>query len=277
MTTNSYLTTSKEIEQYAVHLMQEFLQNPAPLNYLPVEWVFIKKTDNSSLRQGANNNQSITVVERDGTLHLSICSEDFLGIPVEVLQGWLELEIVHAMVEADTNLYRFNFQNQILPLMPLSGSALYFIRELVEHLSRALKKREATKIITKMDRGLPQVYYYFHTINPTVEDRKLYKKSLPHNWTRASHLCGKLGEYMALSYLADQGIGFSHSLFSDWQKQYGFTEKDQAFMGDLESIANHYQDHEFSFRLVEMFKLLRKTLLIAGSDDSGANNPGLIV
>jgi hypothetical protein len=277
MTTNSYLTTSKEIEQYAVHLMQEFLQNPAPLNYLPVEWVFIKKTDNFSLRQGANNNQSIMVVERDGTLHLSICSEDFLGIPVEVLQGWLELEIVHAMVEADTNLYRFNFQNQILPLMPLSGSALYFIRELVEHLSRALKKREATKIITKMDRGLPQVYYYFHTINPTVEDRKLYKKSLPHNWTRASHLCGKLGEYMALSYLADQGIGFSNSLLSDWQKLYGFTEMDQAFIGDLKSIANHFQDHEFSFRLVEMFKFLRKTLLIAGSDDSGANNPGLIV
>ena len=273
MTTHSYLTTSKEIEQYAVHLMQEFLQNPAPLNYLPVEWVFIKKTDNPRLRQDANNNQSIQVVELNGTHHLSICSEDFLGIPVDALQGWLELEIVHAMVEADTNLYRFNFQNQILPLMPLAGSALYFIRELVEHLSRALKRLEATKIIAKMDRGLPQVYYYFYAINPTAEDRKLYKKFMPHNWTRASHLCGKLGEYMALSYLTDQGVGFSHSLLSDWQKQYGFTEKDQAFMEGLVFIADHYQDREFSFRLVEMFKLLRETLLIAGSDDTFVNNP----
>lgn len=277
MTTHTYLKTSGEIEKKAVHLTREFLQHAVSLNSPPVEWTFIKVPDSRRLRKSTDHDQSIRVVERNGTLYISICSKDLLLIPLGALQGWLELKIVHAMIEADTNLYRFNFQNQILPLMPLSGSALYFIRELVEHLSRALKKREATKIITKMDRGLPQVYYYFHTINPTVEDRKLYKKSLPHNWTRASHLCGKLGEYMALSYLADQGIGFSNSLLSDWQKLYGFTEKDQAFIGDLKSIANHFQDHEFSFRLVEMFKFLRKTLLIAGSDDSGANNPGLIV
>ena len=100
---------------------------------------------------------------------------------------------------------------------------------------------------------------------------------MPHNWTRASHLCGKLGDYMALSCLTDQGVGFSHSLLSDWQKQHRFIDKDQAFMGNMVFIADHYQDREFSFRLIEMFKLLRETLLIAGSDDTIANNPGLIV
>ena len=273
MITHSYLMTSNEIEQQAAHIIREFLQHAAPPNCPPVEWAFIKEAD-SGLRQGADNSQSIKVVERDGTLHLSICSEDFLGIQDGALQGWLELEIVHAMVEADTNLNQFNFQNQILPLMPLSGSALYFIRELVELLSRALKRREATKIITKMDRGLPQVYYYFYSINPSVEDKELYKKFMPHNWTRASHLCGKLGDYMALSYLTDQGVGFSHSLLSDWQKQYGYTKKDQAFMENMVFIANHYQDREFSFRLVELFKLLKKTLLIAGSEDTDVNIPG---
>ena len=277
MITNSYLTTSNEIEQYSVHIIREFLQHAAPLNCPPVKWAFIKGSDSPGPRQGNDNGLSIKVVELDGALHLSICSEDFLGIPAGALQGWLELEIIHAMVEADTNLYRFNFQNQILPLMPLSGSALNFIRELVEHLSRALKKVEATKIITKMDRGLPQVNYYFYAINPTTEDRKIYKKFMPHNWTRASHLCRKLGEYMALSYLTDQGVGFSHSLLSDWQKQYGYTEKDQAFMEEMAFIADHYQDREFSFRLVEMFKTLKESLLIAGSDDTTTNNPGLTV
>jgi hypothetical protein len=157
--------------------------------------------------------------------------------------------------------------------MPLSGSALYFIRELVEHLSRALKRLEATKIITKMDRGLPQLYYYFHTINPTAEDKDLYKKLMPHNWSRASHLCRKLSEYIALSYLTDRGVGFSHSLLSDWQKQYGYSKKDQTFIEDLVFVGDHYQDRKFSFRLVEMFKLLRDNLLIAGSDDIAANNP----
>jgi hypothetical protein len=273
MITDSYLTTSKEVKQNADRLIHEFLQHAAPPNCLPVEWVFIKKSDNSSLRQGANNNQFIQVVELKGILHLSICSDFFLGIPVDALQGWLELKIVHAMVEADTNLYRFNFQNQILPLMPLAGGSLYFIRELVEHLSRALKRFEATKIIAKMNRGLPQVYYYFYSINPTAEDRKIYIKSMPHNWMRASHLCGKLSEYMALSYLTDQGVGFSHLLLSDWRKQYGFTKKDQAFMKGLVFIADNYQDREFSFRLVEMFKLLKETLLIADSDETIANNP----
>jgi hypothetical protein len=277
MITDSYLTTSNEIEQQAVHIIREFLHHAAAPNCPPLEWTFIKEADSPGLRQGAVNSQSIKVVKLNGTLHLSICSEDFIGIPAGALQGWLELEIIHAMVEADTNLYRFNFQNQILPLMPLSGSALYFIRELVEHLSRALKRLEATKIITKMDRGLPQVNYYFHTINPTAEDRKVYKKFMPHNWTRASHLCGKLGEYMALSYLTDQGVGFSHSLLSDWQKQYGYTEKDQAFMEEMAFIADHYQNREFSFRLVEMFKTLKESLLIAGSDDTTTNNPGLTV
>ena len=274
MISHSCLATSKEIEQHTVHAIDEFLQHVPPSDCPPVEWTFIKKTD---YHRSANNNQSIHVVKLNGTLHLSICSEDFIGITAGALQGWLELEIAYAMIKADTNSYRFNFQRQIFPLMPLSGSALYFIRELVEHLSRALKRLEATKIITKMNRGLPQLYYYFYTINPTNEDKDLYNKIMPHNWSRASHLCRKLSEYIALSYLSDRGVGFSHSLFSDWQKQHGYSEKDQAFMKDLVFVADHYQDREFSFRLVEMFKLLMKNLLIAGSDDIAANNPGINV
>jgi hypothetical protein len=277
MTTHTYLKTSGEIEKKAVHLTREFLQHAVSLNSPPVEWTFIKVPDSRRLRKSTDHDQSIRVVERNGTLYISICSKDLLLIPLGALQGWLELKIVHAMIEADTNSYRFNFQNQIRPLMRLAGGSLYFIRELVEHLSRALKRRETTKIISQMDRGLPQVYYYFYTINPTAEDRELYKKLMPHNWSRASHLCGKLGNYIALSYLADQGVGFSRSLLSDWPKQYGYTQKDQSFMEDMVSISDYYQDREFSFQLVEMFKLLRETLLVAGSSDTPANNPGLTV
>lgn len=261
----SILTTKDEIRQQAVNIISDFIEHAAHLNCPSVECSFIDRRD-------VENNQSVRITKRNDTFFLAICSDDILGIPSGALQGWLELDITYAIVEADSDLCRFNFQDQIMPLMPVAGGSLYFIRELVEHLSRALKKLEATKIIIKMDRGLPQAYYYFYRINPTAEDRILYKQLLPHNWSRASHLCRKLGDYLALSYLACRNGGFSRMLLSDWQKQYVYTEKDQAFMEKMVSTADHYQDSEFSFRLVEMFKLLKESLLIAGRDDTGPDS-----
>jgi hypothetical protein len=147
----------------------------------------------------------------------------------------------------------------------------------VEHLSRALKTYEATRVIIKMNRGLPQVYYYFYAYNPTAETRELYQKLLPHNWSRASHLCRKLDSYLALFYLAANDVGFSPTLLNDWQKNYGLTQKDQAFMEDMAFIADHNRDQEFSFRMVEMFKLLKESLLVGNSDDATADNSGFIV
>jgi len=275
MINHSNLTTINEIEQQAEHIISEFRQQASHLNFPPLEWSFIKEFNNPRPLHNDDNDKSIRVEEHYGALHLYIYPENLLGISHDALQGWLELKIVLAMMEADTALYQFNFQNQIRPLMRLTGGALFYIRELVEHLSRALKSYEATKIISGINRGLPQVYYYFYTFHPTAEARELYKKLKPHNWSRANHLCIKLGGYMGLSYLSDQGVGFSNNLLKEWQKKYGLTEKDQAFMDDMVFIADHYHDHDFSFRLVEMFKVLKESLLIAGSEDTAANDSGL--
>jgi len=261
---HSNLTTADEIKRQAVHIINDFIKCAGHLNCPPVEWSFLRRRD-------VENNQAIRIIKRNDTLSLAICSDNILGIPAGALQGWLELDITYAILEADSDLCRFSFQDQIMPLMPVAGGSLYFIRELVEHLSRALKKLEATKIILKMDRGLPQAYYYFYRINPTAEDRKLYKQLLPHNWSRASHLCRKLGDYMALSCLTSRNVGFSRTLLTDWQKQQRYAEKDQVFMEDMVLVADLYKDSEFSFRLVEMFKLLKESLLIAGRDDTGSD------
>lgn len=268
----SNLVTIDEVEQQASDIISDFLQQASFLDSPSVEYSLNKEPGYPGLRHNAESDHSIRVTERDGTFHLAICSEDLLGIPVGALQGWLELKIVLAMIKADAVGYQFNFQDQIMSLMPVAGGSLYFIRELVEHLSRALKQLEATKIIIKMDRGLPQAYYYFYRKHPTAEDRILYKQLLPHNWSRASHLCRKLGDYLALSCLACRKGGFSRMLLSDWQKQYVYIKKDQAFMEKMVSIADHYQDSEFSFRLVEMFKLLKESLLIDGRDDTGPDS-----
>lgn len=275
MINHSNLTTISEIEQQAEHIISEFRQQAPHLNFPLFECFFIKEIDKLRFLDSDDNDKSIQVEEHDGGLHLYIYSENLLGISYDALQGWLELKIVLAMMEADSALYQFNFQNQIRPLMMLTGGALLYIRELVEHLSLALKSYEATKIIIGINRGLPQVYFYFYTFNTTAEVRELYQKLLPHNWSRASHLCRKLGYYMALSCLADNNVGFSSTLLKEWQKKYGLTEKDQAFMEDMVMVAGNFQDHDFSFRLVEMFKVLKESLLVASNDDTAVNDSGL--
>jgi len=268
----SNLMTIKEIEQKTVDIVSDFLQQVSHQAPPEVKYTFINQPDGQALQQTIDCQNSIRVEQRDGKIHLSVSSNNLLGIPAGALQGWLDLKVVLAMIESDNGFCQFNFQNQILPLMRVAGGALYFIRELVEHLSRALKIFEATKIITKMNRGLPQVYYYFYVYNPTAEAEEFYKKLLPHYWSRASHLCRKLGDYVALSYLADHDVGFSYKLLEDWQEKHGLTDRDQAFMEDMALIAKQYTDREFSFRLVEMFKLLKESFLIARRDDAAANN-----
>lgn len=272
MTIHSDLMTIDDIEQQTLHIVSDFLQQISLSDCPEVNCSFINQPDGQGLQQNVAAQDSIRVEQRGGKIHLSICTGNLLGIPTGALQGWLELKVVLAMIESDNGFYQFNFQKQILPLMRVAGGALYFIRELVEHLSRALKIFEATRIITTMNRGMTQVYYYFYTINPTAENKELYRKLLPHNWSRASHLCRKLKDYIALSYLSDHDVGFSCKLLEDWQEKHGLTDKDQSFMEDMALIANQYTDREFSFRLIEMFKLLKESFLVARKDAAAANN-----
>ena len=79
-----------------------------------------------------------------------------------------------------------------------------------------------------------------------------------------------MGGYLALAHLADIGVGFSDRLFKDLKEKNSLTDNDQAFMDDMVLMAQKYGNSEFSFRLVEMFKYLKKSLLVPSNDN--ANN-----
>jgi hypothetical protein len=277
--TNTALKTACEIEQQAVYITREFLQHVGPPNnYYPGELPLNNKISCHILGKCSDSTKSIKVFkETGGTLHISIHPENILGIPAGALQGWLELEITQALFTADSDLYTFNFRNQIQPLMPVAGSSLYFIRELAEGLSRSLKKLDAAKFIMRIDRGLPQVYFYFFLLAPTGEERELYKNLLPHNWTRASHLCRRLPDYIALSCLADKGVGFSQLLLSEWPQQLGLIRADRVFIEEVAFVARQYHGDGFSVQLVEMFKILRDSLLLVRSQDTAPNISNLSV
>ena len=269
------LKTASEIKQRADHFTREFLQRVGPPNDCPVMWTLSNRPFCQPLGKCSDNSKAIQAYNENGTLHISIHPDNILGIPAGALQGWLELEIAQALLMADPALYGFNFKNQIQPLMPVAGSSLYFIRELAEHLSRSLKKLDATKFIMRIKRGLPQVYYYFYLIAPTAEERKLYINLIPHNWSRASHLCRKLAEFIALSCLAEEGVGFSQPLLSEWPEQLGLIPADQVLMEEMAFVARQYHGNGFSVQLVEMFKLLRDSLLLVRSADTAPSSPNL--
>lgn len=257
--------TPQEIEHHADSVVQEFLRCLTPVERPAVRLVF---------DEAAGERRAIRATENNGRMELHVHSRDLQGIPALALQGWLELAIATAR-EQQRAENSCNFQSQILPLMQVAGGALLYIRELVEHLSRSLQRRNVTKMLLEMGRGEPQVSYYFYTIHPSAEEKTMYAKSLPHNWSRASYLCGKLIEYMGLSYLAERDVAFSRALLSDWPKQHGYLQTDQGFLDEMVAVAEQLAGKAFSVRLVAMFKMLRESLLIAGSQADSPPDPGM--
>ncbi len=80
MINHSNLSTINEIQQQAVHIISEFQQHASHLNFPPLEWTFIKEFDNPRLQYSDDNNKSIQVEEHEGTLHLTIYSENLLVV-----------------------------------------------------------------------------------------------------------------------------------------------------------------------------------------------------
>lgn len=256
-----------EVKRCANQIVTEFLHSFAIDERPEVHLFFSETTAPQQKWQTEGSMPPIQAQVNNGTHELVVCPEILVPIPHIALQGWLELQIATSMVRARADWGQFNFRSQILPLMRLAGGSLYFVRGLVEYLSRSLTRLETTRTIKRMDRALPQVYYYFFTITPTDEEKRLYRRSLPHNWSRAGFLCSALMEYMGLSYLAGHGIGFSRALKEDWQHQYGYLHDDQAFLDEMVSVACQSMDQGFSTRLTAMFTVLRNKLLIPNNSE----------
>lgn len=266
------LEKPEEVERCANQIVTDFLHSFAIDERPDVHLFFSEKTAPQQKWQTEDSMPPIRARVNKGTHELVVCPEILVPIPHIALQGWLELQITTSLVKTRADWGQFNFRSQILPLMRLAASSLYFVRGLVEYLSRSLIRLETTRMIRRMDRALPQVYYYFFTIAPSDGEKRLYRRSLPHNWSRAGFLCSALVEYMGLSYLAGHGIGFSRALKEDWQHQYDYLHEDQVFLDEMFSVACQSMDQGFATRLTAMFKVLRNNLLIP--DNSRRHGPG---
>jgi len=212
--------------------------------------------------QGVVKEKPIKVKKENKLIKVILNAEAVKKVPDSSLKGWLELEVTHFLFRMDKTTGRFNFERQILPLISVSGSGLYFIREMVELLCQSLDRHACTQILLDVGGADDQADYYFYALNPPKDQEQFNKTFKNHNWTRAAHLCRMLVQYIGLSLLADRQVAYAPSLITQWQRLYGYGREDQVFFEEMAMIVNDRGGLEYSAKLIEMFTTLRDRLLV---------------
>ena len=199
-------------------------------------------------------------VGRDLVFH--ILEEALRGWPLPAVKGWIHHEAAGAQLKMELGPTPFHFRKQLLPLFPVSGSAVNLIRQLVEQLREALDEFLTARIL--LDRGLvePQLHWYDFRLGFPAADPGPYRDTLPHGWVRASFLGGRMREFMALSLLDRQGPEKGKRLKGRWWRTYGFfVREDQALLEELAQALLEHSGKPYPELLTGMFIRIRDALL----------------
>lgn len=262
MVSTSSLTNSKELLKFAHQVLDTFLDRLSIHPSIPREGEINLQREVQLAGQGVVKEKPIKVKKENKLIKVILNAEAVKKVPDTSLKGWLELEVTQFLFRMDKNRRRFNFERQILPLISVSGSGLYFIREMVELLCQSLDRHACTQILLDVGGADDQVDYYFYALNPPKDQKQFNKTFKNHNWTRASHLCRMLVQYVGLSLLAEKQVAYAPSLITQWHSLYGYGREDQAFFEEMAMIVNDRGSFKYSAKLIEIFTTLRDRLLV---------------
>jgi hypothetical protein len=200
-------------------------------------------------------------VGRDLVFHLA---EEAIRVwPLPAVKGWIQREAAGVQLTMELGPAPFNFQKLILPLFPVSGSAVNIIRQIVEQLKGALDDLLATRILLDLGLVEPQFHFFAFRLGAPAQDPGPYQDTLPHGWVRASFLGGRLRDFMALSLLADQGREEGELLKERWWRIYGFfIREDQALLEELAQAILGSSRRPYPELLAGMFVRVRDALLL---------------
>jgi hypothetical protein len=116
-------------------------------------------------------------------------------------------------------------------------------------------------MVLDLDRGQPQVVYYFHLLNRSADDSRDYKRMQRHDWVRGLYLSRKCEAYLSIFLL--QQAGLSPGLVSFWEQCNPFLlPHDRRLLDRLAQGAADDASRPFADRVVAMFDLLRAHLKI---------------
>lgn len=257
---SSIISTRADLLHYASLYIEEFRNCSAGTLLPKIALSLQRETIDRSFKRNLFEDRRPGILEHNQQLVLNLCVEKLLGMPPRAFQGWLDLEIFSFVIKKQPELCRFNFQKDILPLFNVSGSAAQFIRYLIHQLDLGLRQAMATEMVLNVGHGLALVYYYYYSVAPAEVDKKNYRRFLPHLWLKAIYLSKKFGDFTSVYLLSRSGTNSAVKQY--WWRCYDhITSDDRTLLESMASASDRYSEKPFAFRLIEMCKLIKTSLL----------------
>jgi hypothetical protein len=209
-----------------------------------------------------NPGDPIVLEEKGDELVLHLCRELLRPAPERAIKGWLYHVLGHYQLSKQRAFSPFNFSRQILPLFPVTGSAVNLVRQIVERLKNGLEAFLTIRWIAAIGLGEEQVSLFSYRLKILAEEMETYHLAIPHPWIRAACLSGFLQHFLAITCLDRQDLSAARDLKIQWWSRHGLLlREDQALLEEMALVPLEKGSRPFPALLAELFQLLRSNLL----------------
>lgn len=254
------LEDSRAIEAHALGFVDAFPDRTGLPLPRTVEIVLRNGADGPREDEDAAMRPPVVIRTPTGIPVLYLRTGDLTGRPASVLEGGLAMELAGLSLHGQTERFRLNFEKVILPLFNVSGSAVQFLRRLTMHLENGLKRYRAVRVVVDAGYGSHLVYYFYHILQPSDEDRRNYGNMRSHHWIRAMYLAQKTSVFLPLTRLDEAGIGSGMGAF--WRSCHDFlAPEDHRLIADLAIIPRSMGDRPFADQVTAMVRKIQSALL----------------
>jgi len=209
-----------------------------------------------------NSGDPIVLEEKGDELVLHLCRELLRPAPERAIKGWVHHVLGHYQLSEQRAFSPFNFSRQILPLFPVTGSAVNLMRQIVERLKNGLEAFLTIRWIATIGLGEEQVSLFSYRLKILAEGMETYHLAIPHPWIRAACLSGFLQHFLAITCLEGQDLSTARELKSQWWSRHAhLLREDQALLEEMALVPLEKGSHPFPALLAELFQLMRSNLL----------------
>ena len=214
-----------------------------------------------------NSGDPMVLEEKEDELVIHLCRELLRPVPERAMKGWVHQVLGHYQLKKQRAFSPFNFSRQILPLFPVTGSAVNLVRQIVERLKNGLEAFLTIRWIASLGLGEEQVSLFSYRLKVMADEIEPYQLAIPHPWIRAACLSGFLEQFLAITCLDGQDLSAARELKVQWWRRHTLLlREDQALLEEMARVPLEKGSHPFPALLAELFQLLRSNLLSAPID-----------
>jgi hypothetical protein len=215
--------------------------------------------------------EPIVLEEKGEELVLHLCRELLRPAPERVIKGWLQHLLAHNQLKKQNTFSQFNFSRQILPLSPVTGSAVNLVRQIIERMKNGLEAFLTIRWIAAVGLGDEQVSLFSYRLKILAEEMEPYQLAIPHPWIRAVCLSNFLQHFLPVCCLTGEDLFAARELKTQWWRRHArLLREDQALLEEMALVPLEKSALPFPALLVELFHLLRSNLLSSPIDKTGS-------